>query len=205
MFVRIAVGSGLDRRHVGEKFFGGLENGLAYMDKADLYHLSSLQGIFPAEVHRRKELAANDTIASDYIRSIPSIYGAISRGDIEAFVSVVENARGQRIQFDSIPIRNYRFIQEVCRTLGFVLSAGKAGSNGAYTQIGRDILDRDRYTGHTDGLKMIVHVFGRDRARQIFRVDDQYNHLDEAMQAVRETQRDFDLLSIGQPAPLPQN
>ena len=188
---------GLDRRNREKRYFAGLENGLSLLDTVDIYYLYH-QKLFPKEARLRKKIVTDQTITKDVRDLGVTAFGRIPTEIIEPFTSVVEIVKNHqkttRVQIHSDAIRNYRFIQEVCRTLGFTQaqqSGYEDASDKKLVEVGRYILEKDRYTGSTVGLKMLVHTFGQQRARLLFSVDDRYLHLDEAMQAVRDTQKEL--------------
>lgn len=190
---------GLDRRNLKQRFFAGVENGLNLMDQVDIYYLYH-QRIFPYEARLRVKAANNEPVVQQVAHLDATVFGPIKKDQIAPFISSVELHQGRQkrpkkiVRIDTDPIKNYRFIQEVCRTLGFVESQKSRqvnNENEKLIQIGRDMLERDRYAGTTASLRDLVHIFGKDRARLLFSVDDHYNHLDEAMQAVRDTQNEL--------------
>lgn len=190
-----------DEKKLSRRFMDGLENGLAVMDSVDVY-TQVLKDVFPEEAMDHEVQATKGNIESLLRRSDNTPFGPIDRKVIPAFLEIQTHKIPflrkviQSARLNDQQLRNFIFITEVCRTLGHQVLTDTNEldfTNEQMIQTGRNILERDRYTGSTSGLKKLVKVFGLEKSKALFKADDREEGLYEAMAAVRARQRELGL------------
>jgi hypothetical protein len=196
---------GFQKSGLVNKLGKGIDNGLAMLDEVDV-GVEVLKKIFPFESAFRKAVVERGLLKEQIAEVEKSIFGNVDLASLDPFITLstrknVEN--NPSIGLDVNSLKNYLFTQELCRTLGHFL-AKERNLVGATDQekilLGRDILDKDRFfntldktTQQHDGLKTMIRIFGGRRTRTLLELDDEFNGLDEAMQTVREVQREIRL------------
>lgn len=192
---------GLKRARSDGVHFDALENGLATLDNVDIYFLS-LQRLFPDLAQRHRDIVQRGPIEEELRMMNWSRFRPIPMLRADPFVSLCASTNPgdepESFGFKRVGLETYRFIEEVCKTLGY--STLHATSPTQFTdseliQKGRDILDYDRYTKSNEGLKAIVRIFGKENAKIIFKADDYGDYLVEAMDVVLGVQEKLDIPS----------
>ncbi len=156
----------------------GIENGLAILDSVDIYY-TALQELFPKEAQRRKEALSSKEIQRQMQRLDRSLFGPVDRLRIEPFLEFYAMPlSGTHAAIHEKLWSNARVVEELCRTI----------SPQQRIDHGRALLDKDRFTGHHDGLREIVRIFGPKDALSILRLKDDGRHLDGAMKLIHTKQ-----------------
>ncbi|MEK9143522.1 MAG: hypothetical protein AAB481_02760 [Patescibacteria group bacterium] len=179
-----------NRERLGE----GIENGLAILDSVDIYN-TTLRSLFPKEAQRRKEALASKEIQRQIQQLDRSVFGPVNRSRIEPFLEFYAMPlSGTRAIIHEKLWHNARLVEELCRTIAFsTLQPSSVPSIPPQQRIdlGRALLDKDRFTGHHDGLREIVRIFGPKDALSILRLKDDGKNLDRAMKLIRAKQREL--------------
>lgn len=178
--VREAKKVGIEVIGRGETRAGAIENGLAVMDNVDFYY-QVLSKMFADEVERRKQTNLLEKIKLERVLSNlnKSVYGPVTWVEAEPF-RIKGRGRKEGAPTNIRPykslgvsgLKSYRFIQELCRIVGYEQTKRYGASQSLSIDLvseGRKVLDRDRFTGSHEGLKMIVKIFGGKQAKTIFR------------------------------------
>jgi hypothetical protein len=183
-------------------FMRGLENGLAIMDQVDIYY-QYLKDIFPKEAKRKTKWKKDSLFNAKILLPLEySEYGQIPTNKIEPFIELqpvkLPLLKKDIFQTPEFGVQQFKFFlltREICRTIGYSITAynHERVDDEQMIQKGRDLLDTDRYTNTTNGLKTLVSVFGKETAWKIFHLSDDFQNTDEAMTAVRATQQKLGL------------
>lgn len=87
-------------------------------------------------------------------------------------------------------LKHYIFFREVCKIIGFHERKGNSLTAEQLMTIGRDTLDRVRFTGQNEGVMTLAKACGVRRVQAIYAVDQYGANLDEAMQVVHEVKKE---------------
>ena len=175
-----------------------IEEGLAGMDTADFF-LKYADKIDPQALEKRQGLRQNKIIKGVLKRLNNSIYGpidfnqALSNIWSEKYTLPILGIKISLPYIGEVNIKILRTAEELCRTVGYVLSDSKEPAED-FIKIGRDFLDKSRITGSREGLEKIVEVFGW-QTRKILNVDRDFKNIDSVMKLIRNKQKELSLVN----------
>ena len=144
---------------------GALEEGMATMDQVDFFN-TYLQINFPDEYAKRRRAAESKEIKKQVERMVENRrYGEVNALTLVPFVVLETHNRpvlGPKVVaiLDVVRLKEYLLARKMCDVLGKSLAGDKIMRPDEYIQLGRDLIDKDRYLRTQDAHRGIVAVMG---------------------------------------------
>ncbi|OGG18826.1 hypothetical protein A3D78_02315 [Candidatus Gottesmanbacteria bacterium RIFCSPHIGHO2_02_FULL_39_14] len=174
----------------GEGLGIGLENGLAICDQIDFCN-GYLRNIFPADYKKRLKWIKRIKKRRDFIQLNSSEFGPIPEEVLVPFIF----SQSPKVGFLSkleVPIlkddllKNYMFIRKIAIDIGRTIVSDQSArlSDKELFNLGRNYLDRHRYSRTNEAHGKIVELYGGKKARIIFKLGDSGENIEEAMHTI---------------------
>lgn len=179
----------------------GLEQGMAYWNQMDFYE-QYLSNILPEDNAERTKDAQIELEKVN--QEAGKLFYPITEDVLKSHMLYISDSAKVKRLFehyfiDINAIRNIRLMQELASVIGYVSSKneGKLNHAGNYKKEGRNILEKDRFSGKTTSIEIIRKVFGNEQAEFMLNIDQNSftartnKQIIEAMQMVRDKQQEL--------------
>lgn len=188
-----ATASGMEVIGNRQNRASAIEEGMVIFDQTDFFN-TFIKNKFPDECNKRLKWAMSGELRRRELRNIDqTLYGTLTPDLIAPFVL----GTGPTIPFigislytpmldtaEQVQLKEYLFTRKLCEIVGREASITTERSQidtEEAIQIGRDILDKDRYLRTNEAHRKIVKVLGGKNAKALFQLRAHDPNIDNAM------------------------